>query len=134
MATGPSGDVVLFGGAGSSGADGDMWSYDPGSGDWKKLNSTGDVPPALYGAALAYDPSAEDFVLFAGQGSTSSFSDATYAYTPATGQWARLATPPSPPPARTAPGVSYDPVDNSFIVFGGWTGSVFLDDTWRLPW
>lgn len=72
-----------------------MWSYDPGSGDWKKLNSAGDVPPALYWAALAYDPSAEGFALFGGQGSTSSFSDATCAYTPATGQWARLAAPSS---------------------------------------
>lgn len=131
MAAGPSGTVLLYGGAGAGGYDGDLWSYDTTSNTWAEVSPTGSAPPPLAGAALGYDPSSGDFVLFGGEGA-SSFSAATYSYDPATTVWTALA-PQVSPPSRAAAGISYDPAANVFVLFGGWDGSSFLDDTWELP-
>ena len=62
------GNMVLFGGIGSSGnALSDTWTWNGTT--WTEL-SPATSPPARVGASMAYDPATGDMVLFGGIGSS----------------------------------------------------------------
>ncbi|HVT64513.1 MAG TPA: kelch repeat-containing protein [Mycobacteriales bacterium] len=126
------GGVVLFGGVDSSGGllD-DTWEYG-NSGAWVQYNESS--RPAARGlAAMGYDSTTDQAVLFGGcAGTTTCFND-TWAYT-AKHLWVNL-SPPAAPPARQDATMSYDAATSSFVLFGGtpYRGAPSrLNDTWSL--
>jgi hypothetical protein len=114
------GYVVMFGGY-----DGtthtvynDTWTFS--AGQWNQVHPTSS-PPARDGAGMASDDADHEVVLFGGDsnltGSLTFFSDTwVYQY----GEWSHASTPVAPS-ARYDMAMTYDPVDRSVLLFGGWS-------------
>ena len=95
------------------------------------------IPPALFGAAMAYNPVSGTTVLFGG--STDSYSPGSYEPGDATNQtwvfngtyWANLTPASGNPTARSSHAMAYDSATGTIIMFGGVNGSgVYQKDTW----
>jgi len=105
----------------------------PVDGSW----SLAGPPGARFGHASAYDPVRDRIVFFGG---TNSFSGAgavnaqllSLDLSGTDPAWTALIAAGSPPPARYAHTMIYDPVRDRMLVFGGYTNSIFLQDVWEL--
>ncbi|MEM3493455.1 MAG: kelch repeat-containing protein [Thermoplasmata archaeon] len=117
--------ILLFGGYSGSVYLSDTWIYNLTTNTWtQKLPSA--APSGREGASLAYNGSANCFILFGGYNGTY-FND-TWTYTISTNTWTNK-SPAIAPPARNAHGMLYDPSSTSTIIFGGYSGS-YLNDLW----
>jgi N-acetylneuraminic acid mutarotase len=131
MAADPTtGTAVLFGGAGRSGFDGGTWSFDPTSDAWSEVTTSGTAPSARAGTGLTYDTAAGKFVLVDGE-TSSGYSNGTYTFSPSTSTWSRLSPATSPTP-RAEAALTYDPVTNRLVQFGGYSSGGYQADTWEL--
>ncbi|MEM4160656.1 MAG: kelch repeat-containing protein, partial [Thermoplasmata archaeon] len=117
--------ILLFGGYSGSVYLSDTWIYNLTTNTWtQKLPSA--APSGREGASLAYNGSANCFILFGGYNGTY-FND-TWTYTISTNTWTNK-SPAIAPPSRNAHGMLYDPSSTSTIIFGGYSGS-YLNDLW----
>ncbi|HTT35853.1 MAG TPA: kelch repeat-containing protein [Thermoplasmata archaeon] len=122
------GYALLFGGTNHHlGLLGDTWKYEGGS--WTNLTTSLPIAPGpRSGAALAYDASDGDAVLFGGLGPSGPLNDT---WTFSAGAWHADTAPGPGPPARWGAAVAYDAPAQAIVLFGGTAenGSV-LGDTW----
>lgn len=123
--------IILFGGLGSSCTGSicdDSWSYTASSG-WVSLTVPGSLT-ARFGAAITYDATDSDIVLFGGQGPSRAIMADTWTYTGATG-WTGPTS--SAVPARFDGAMTFDSIDGYVVLFGGvgTTTGVPLNDTWK---
>lgn len=132
--------MLLFGGSTSDeyyGVENDTWELTLGdSPTWTQLAPTGTPPSARRSLTSIYDPIRDRLVVFAGWDNLdtpTSFLDDTYALSlsgdPA---WSALAPTDGPPVGRDAIDGVYDATRDRFVVFGGWSGTSMLNDTWFL--
>lgn len=92
---------------------------------WSEL-SPATSPPALSGAAAAYDADNSTVVVFGGTLADGSLSSETWVFNGTT--WQGI---PSAPPARTGATMAFDPTLHQLILFGGLgAGGKYLADTW----
>ena len=131
-----SGKVVLFGGGvyypedEVQGTDfDDTWAYDPRVNTWAELHPAGDLPPARSGNTMVYDSRGGKVILFGGATLDSGFND-TWAYDPEANTWTEFDLEGEVPSARDGHSMAYDSRDGEVILFGGWDGLAFLNDTW----
>lgn len=131
--------VLLFGGLAPWGATAYTWagiglpgSPNPGF-SW--VNLTGVIPVSplpRYYAAMTYDPSLGGVLMFGGQysGGNLTYAD-TWLFTGNAGdpQWALLPVGAHPSP-RTGAALTFDPLDNYAVLFGGERDPTFYSDTW----
>ena len=121
------GQVVLFGGLGTSNADlGDTWTWNGTS--WTSVASG---PSARHGAAMAYDAALGEVILFGGDADGTEQND-TWAWDGTS--WTQL-SPPGTPAARNSGAMAYDAALGEFVLFGGEnvsTTTSYLNDTWVL--
>lgn len=86
---------------------------------------------------MVYQDHTARTLLFGGYGGRDSFgnlanaSDETWEWDGAAGTWTQRAQQGPKPPARGAFSMAYDPSQRLTVVFGGWTGSAWLGDTWE---
>ncbi len=129
-----SSEAVLYGGCeGLTGCPaGDTWVFSGGS--WAQ-NTLGTAPPALLSATMSDDPPAGGLLLFGGctsfavlSGTCNTYVAGTYSFTASAG-WSSVSSTQSPS-ARSSAGMAYDPVGGYVLLFGGYTGSSTLGDTW----
>jgi hypothetical protein len=130
LATDPAGNVMLFGGTGSTGNLGDTWVWN--GTNWYQ-QSPAMSPSARDLHNTAFDPDLGVVVLFGGTGIINTaavgFSDT---WTWDGGTWTQV-TPMQAPPQRYAFGMNYDGTLNAVVVFGGFTtGGGAINDTWEL--
>ncbi|HTW13153.1 MAG TPA: Ig-like domain repeat protein [Solirubrobacteraceae bacterium] len=124
--------MVLFGGQLSGGdAASEIWIWQPGPLNWSDKGAS--VAGGVYGAAMAYDPSGDQMVLFGGTGSgAGSPSDpaGTWIWNGSDDDW--MDTDPSPIPGNPFydGSIAYDPVLGQLVLYGGTNGTADLDDTW----
>ncbi|MCI4350814.1 MAG: hypothetical protein L3K15_04805 [Thermoplasmata archaeon] len=128
------GYVLLFGGLGPRGVNGESWSF--ARGHWSVVtSSSGTTPTGRVNASLAYDANDSYAVLFGGFASGHVLRD-TWAYH--AGGWVELTpanlTATSSPTRRFGAALAFDPSSNDLVFFGG-TGStgfnvVPQNDTW----
>jgi len=123
------GYVLLFGGFNRT-------TSQPGDDTWKYAENTWTqlfppvYPTPRYSAAMAYDSADGYVVLFGGwilNGGTPVATAQTWTF--AGGTWAELAPATSPSP-RVGQGMAYDSADGYLLLFGGYSGTAFLNDTW----
>jgi N-acetylneuraminic acid mutarotase len=124
-----SGTVILFGGGTEEDDFNDTWAYDPAGNRWMDLAPTGTVPTERSGYAVVYDSRAGRMILFGGFNATAEFND-TWAYDPATNRWTDLAPAGTLPSVRGFHAMVYDPQTGRVIMFGGFDGERYLNDTW----
>jgi N-acetylneuraminic acid mutarotase len=82
----PRGRLILHGGESTAANLDDTWEWNPGDGTWLKRALTGAKPPAVSGAALAFDPTRNRAVWFGGHPST------TWEFVPSAGTWVSVST------------------------------------------
>lgn len=89
-------------------------------------------PSARFGAAATYDPNSGNVVLFGGCGTTCPLQDTwNFTTTPSPGWVQCMTTACSAPPARWGAMMTYDPVLDAPILFGGCGRTTCpLGDTW----
>jgi fibronectin type III domain protein/galactose oxidase-like protein len=119
---------ILFGGLGNSTSTGsDTWSWNGST--WTQLSPT-TSPSSRFRAPLTYDPATSQLVLFGGStDSNSAPLGDTWDWTGS--NWNQL-TPATSPPARGYGALTFDPMTEQLVLFGGvTTGITSLGDTWN---
>lgn len=123
--------IILFGGwSDETGAHlNDTWAYDPAANTWTNLNPTGDIPAVRGSHTMAYDPDDGKILLFGGVDGNAYFSD-TWAYDALANIWTNLGPTGETPAGRAGHRMAYDPTSGTTILFGGWDGATYFNDTW----
>lgn len=135
------GAAVLFGGWTAAGPSNQTWellrNHTTGYPSWSRLTIA--EPSARFGAAATYDPNSGNVVLFGGCGTTCPLRDTWNFTTTPSAAWVQcMTTACSAPPARWGAMMTYDPVLDAPILFGGCGRTTCpLGDTWAFqprPW
>jgi hypothetical protein len=100
----------------------------PSSTTWSQ-QSPSSSPPARDGAAMAYDASTGNTVLFGGDPDNTEASVLADTWTWDGTTWTQQ-FPASSPPARVYASMAYDPSTGNVVLFGGFDGAQQLADTW----
>lgn len=106
-----------------------IWSYDLASGAWTDIRPETALPAGRASHAWAHDPSGNSLIVFGGYDGTAYYGD-TWAYDLRAGTWADLQPSGATPRAREGHSLTYDPVSEKMILFGGYDGGREYDDTW----
>jgi N-acetylneuraminic acid mutarotase len=124
--------LIMFGGETTGGGSlNDTWAYDPTANTWTNLSPSGKLPYVRDCHSMVYDPQARRVILFGGmEGATNFAMNDTWAYDPVANTWTNLRTPEPLPSRRTLQSMAYDPTTPRMIMFGGWSNSGSLNDTW----
>jgi hypothetical protein len=130
--------MVMFGGSNSAGYHdsvvNDVWALSlSGSPAWTQLTPDGTPPIARMGQAGIYDPIRDRMIVFGGDDDNGTILSDTWALS-LTGSptWTKLTPADTPQGPRAYHTAVYDPVQDRMVVFGGWNGSVLLNDVWAL--
>lgn len=128
---GDGGRMLMFGGEYGIGAPtDDLWSFD--GTDWTKLAPNGAKPPKRRVPAHAFDAKRRTWFLFGGTIDTKDLKD-VWALDAATLTWTQLPDDTAPK-ARGFTSTGYDPVSESYFVFGGLLqpSDVAMKDGWAV--
>jgi hypothetical protein len=112
----------------------DLYSYDVASNTWTKLNPGGARPAARQKAGFAFDSQNGIILLFGGINDSGiavappAYGD-TWAYSIANNTWTQLNPPNFPPAATVFERLSYDPVNNVFLMVLNGTGG-YANSSW----
>lgn len=118
--------VVLLGGRSDGVPQTDTWEWDGGTWTAKTPLTR---PPARSEHALAFDPTRQRLLLFGGRGAGGDLGD-TWEWDGVT--WIQAAQPSSTTPnARSGHTLTFDPLRQRVILFGGVDAGGERDDTWE---
>jgi len=124
--------MIVFGGKTNLIYYGDLWSLDlTGSGAWSPLAADG-TPPAPMETRAIYDPVRDRLLFFGGYRPSAAVAELRELSLSGTPTWNDVSANGTPPPARYGHTMIYDPFGDRVIVFGGYTGTTYLDDVWEL--
>jgi hypothetical protein len=122
------GKFVLFGGRAGSGLNyEDLWEWDPATGAWTELGTSGSRPSARSQHGMVYEKSTGKILLFGGGRSDTKSTDATgvsisfgdtWEFDPTANTWAAHTVPTSPS-VRHDFGLVWDSVRKKAVLFGG---------------
>jgi hypothetical protein len=123
--------MVVFGGGDRIGRN-DVWALSlAGTPAWTALMPTGTAPSVRGGHRAIYDPVRDRMVVFGGY--DGSYRNDVWVLTLAgPPAWTELTPAGTPPRARSGHSAVYDPVRDRMVVFGGFSGSSYCNDTWTL--
>jgi hypothetical protein len=121
--------IILFGGSYSFGSyDNETWEYDISSNTWLNLSPSGPVPSARGFFSMVYIGN-NKVILFGGRDSTG-LNGETWEYNISSNTWMNL-TPVIKPSARMGHIIVYMEDYNRIILFGGYDGYSYTDETWE---
>jgi hypothetical protein len=123
--------AFVFGGAGTNSMFNDLYYIDS-TYTWTKVTPTGSIPPVMMDFSFSYDSNNANFVLFGGQTGLGP-SNATYTYDPVGNSWT-LKSPVYTMPSLYGAQMSFDPVSNSVIMFGGINGATNYPSNVTYSW
>lgn len=135
--------MLIFGGSQNDdyyGANNDVWELKlRGLPQWTKLVTAGTRPEARRSGTAIYDPLRDRMVIYGGFDAvplSDEFLGDTWAlsFDGGTPTWSELAPAGTLPSVRDAMAAAYDPIHDRMVVYGGWSGTQFLDDTQFLEW
>ncbi|MBI1839096.1 MAG: hypothetical protein HYR95_02295 [Candidatus Colwellbacteria bacterium] len=117
----------------------DVWSLPLesfGSGDWRKLEPTGDKPEPRWGGATVYDAKNQRAIMFGGMdGTRGTLNDVWELSLKTPGQefWVNRTPQAGGPIARWESKTVYDSENRRMIMYGGFAGSAkYMSDVWEL--
>jgi hypothetical protein len=122
--------LVVWSGQGASRFFDDVWAFDPITGEWRQLPSSGDVPAARYGSCTSLGPDGRLWVSHGFTEDSGRFSD-TLAYDFASGSWQDETPSGDVPVKRCLHDCFWSNDGTKLILYGGQTTGVpALDDIW----
>lgn len=125
-------DRLLFFGGWNGSTLNETWDYDPVTSIWTELHPAVS-PISRADATLVFDPSANEFLLFGGWTQYSNGSvvrlDDTWTFSLAMDQWTPRHPVGSPSP-RSDSAAAYDPAAGRIYLYGGFSGTSYLGDSW----
>ena len=128
--------MVVFGGVDQHdpvGLRNDVWALSlAGSPAWSTLATAESPPSARFAHAAFYDPVRDRMVVFGGRDGGGFRSDVWALSLSGNPIWSALVSAGTPPPALGYHPASYDPVRDRMVVFGGYDGGGYRNDTWAL--
>ena len=118
--------IVMFGGYWVAA---ETWVYDIETNLWAQQYPEVS-PPRLYGLSMTYDSINDKVVLFGGITHSGGWklTNQTWLYDVAENTWTK-AEPSASPPARYLHDMTFDPINNRIVLFGGHNGAA-MGDTW----
>jgi hypothetical protein len=119
--------VLLFGGFDGNYL-GDTWVYDLSDDNWVNKGAVATQPSARHSHAMAFIFGTDKVLLFGGY-SEIGFDNETWLYDWGDNSWTNL-KPQNPPQAREYHEMESVYNDDKVILFGGYNGSGYLEDTW----
>lgn len=127
-------EYVLFGGYASTGPVDETYVWS-GSAWVAKCTGTCVRPPPRTEAAIAFDSKRKKVVLFGGKDLTGARSD-SWEWDGATATWTQVCTACATdgsdrPNARASASMAYDANRGVSILYGGYSGTTYYDDTWE---
>ncbi len=124
------GKTLLFGGKNSQEEYfNDTWVYDFLTNSWSK-QAIYTVLPSSRAASSAVSIGNNTLILFGGYSPLIRSSETwKYIFDTNSSSWTKL-TPPNLPSARDSAGMAYIPEQEKIVLFGGYSGSDYLSDTW----
>jgi len=118
--------TIVFGGY-ATGYCNSTWTFDMQKNAWSNATA-GIAPPARLYHSAAFDSKGERMVVFGGSDSKSIFND-TWLFDPASSSW-KNASPAKSPTSRERAAMAYDAESDRVVLFGGWTGKGYSNETW----
>lgn len=123
------GKCYLYGGAGGGSTSNETWEYDGSA--WTQLTTVGD-PGERHTFGICYDEVRGVIVMFGGSDNGYVPSGATWELDPLTSTWTDVTPTNGPSPqARWGCKLAYDLSRNRTVLYGGWSGAGFTNDTWE---
>jgi hypothetical protein len=117
------GEGIIYGGLCDHGVSNETWvvtfSQLSGTAFWTRKAATGDLPPALWGAAAVWDPIHSLFVMYGGDQSSSSTANTTdkwWTFNPTTNVWVERGSGPG---KRRESAMCFDAANQRVWMFGG---------------
>lgn len=109
-----------------------VWAFSPTTSSWSALAASGASPGGRMGAVWSWDPLQSVALLFGGTNGTAVLND-TYAFSPATPTWTRVASSAGPS-ARSGAASDFLAVagNATLLLAGGTTDTGTAADAWRL--
>jgi hypothetical protein len=101
-------------------------TLDPDDARWEEVEAPG---ADLHGARVVYDSQSDLIIVFGGDAFTPTPFDTTWAIDVETETWTEM-RPATRPAARTYFAMAYDEATDRVVVFGGFSGTAELGDTW----
>lgn len=98
--------------------------------EWTRVQTTGVAPAPRRHHVAAYDAARSAVVLFGGL-NQSGILGGTWELSLPSGLWTQPVIGGAAPSPRYGHRMVYDPQRNEMILFGGWTGTAYVGDTWR---
>ena len=120
--------LVMFGGTVLGVYSSDTWEYSRSTGNWNLITPTGSVPPVRHSASMVFDSTLQASVLYGGS-YTGGYRADTWLYYSGNNTWFN-ATRAGYPPARGQHAMAYDPSYGRVVMFGGYDGASYREDTW----
>ncbi len=111
--------VWLYAGINESNTFGDLWSFQ--NGQWNQVTIPDTGPTGCLGPASAYDTDRQKLVVICSDQHTYEFDGST---------WTKIADSKNKPGAFRYRSMVYDPVDKKSILYGGFDGTTYTDETW----
>ncbi len=125
-------EMVVFGGASSSGNCGDTWVLGLGAVPaWHEVAAPPIAPTARQHYSAMYDPPRDRMILFGGAVGSSSYND-VWELRLASMTWRQLSPTGTTPPGLEAPSAIYDAARNRMLIFGGINASGRKNSVWAL--
>ncbi len=100
-----------------------LYSYTFSSNTWALVTPSGTPPSVRLDATAVWDPVNNRMLVFGGSLVGNVMAQDFYSYTPSTNAWASVPLIGTPPTARAAAAMVWDPQNSRFILFGGNIGS-----------
>ena len=123
--------VTFAGQAGPTAFFNDLWAYDPATGSWRELPSSGAVPVARYGTCAGIGPDGRLWISHGFTAENARFAD-TVAYDFASGAWTDETPDPPVPVNRCLHGCWWTDAGELALFGGQTTGATALGDMWLL--
>ena len=121
-------EIVLFGGAGSTGLLDDTWVWSSVNSSWAKRAPPVSPSPRQY-PAMTFDAVRGEVVLFGGYRDINNPLGDTWVWSSAASTWTQR-LPVSSPPARSSSALAFDSARSEVVLFGGAASANRFADTW----
>jgi len=123
---------LVFGGHGAVNLN-DTWAMNlTPSPTWSALSPAGAPPPARLGGGAIYDPVTDKMIVFGGSNGAGDFNDVWGLSLSSPVRWDPVLPSGATPQPRRSFGCAYDPSRGAMWVFGGQSGTQYLNDVWEL--